>query len=56
LKAEIDEKAYLVEAADFLKSEFSCEIEIYSSDDETIYDPKKKAKFAQPARCAIFVE
>jgi leucyl-tRNA synthetase len=56
LQGKIDEKAYLVEAADFLKSEFSCALEIYSSDDENIYDPKNKAKFAQPARCAIFVE
>jgi leucyl-tRNA synthetase len=56
LGAIVDEKGYLLEAADFLKNEFKCEIQIYASDDENIYDPKQKAKFAQPTRCAIFVE
>jgi leucyl-tRNA synthetase len=56
LGTEVDEKGYLLEAKEFLKNEYKCEIQIFSSDDENIYDPKQKAKFAQPSRCAIFVE
>lgn len=52
----IDEKGYLIEAEDFLKTEYKCEVKIYSEDDENIYDPKGKAKFAAPQRTAIFVE
>jgi leucyl-tRNA synthetase len=56
LSSVLNEKSYLDEAKDFLKHEFKCEIEIYSSDDEEIYDPKGKARFAVPFRPAIFVE
>ncbi len=56
LSVTVNEKGYLSEAKDFLKHEFKCEIEVYSSDDEERYDPKGKAKFAVPFRPAIFVE
>jgi leucyl-tRNA synthetase len=56
LGISVDEKGYLLEAVDFLKNQFSCEINVYSSYDKDIYDPKGKAKFAVPQRCAIFVE
>ncbi len=52
----MNERNYLTEAKGFLSHELKCEIEIYSSDDESIYDPDGKAKFAVPKRPAIFVE
>ncbi|UCE74793.1 MAG: class I tRNA ligase family protein, partial [Methanomassiliicoccales archaeon] len=56
LSVTIDEKGYLLEARDFLKHELKCEVEVFSMDDETLYDPQGKAKSAVPGRCAIFVE
>ncbi len=52
----VDEKGYLTEALDFLKTEYKCEVEVFSQDDESIYDPMGKSKFAAPQRTAIFVE
>jgi leucyl-tRNA synthetase len=52
----VDEIGYLQEAQEFLKSEYKCAVEVYSEDDDNIYDPKGKAKFAAPQRTAIFVE
>jgi leucyl-tRNA synthetase len=56
LNLKVDERAYLLEAKDFLKHELSCEIEIYSQDDDKRDDPKDKAKFAVPFRPAIYVK
>ncbi len=56
LKVVVDEKGYLMEAQDFLKRDYNCDIEVYSSDDENRYDPQNKAKFAVPRRPAIYVE
>ena len=52
----VDEKGYLQDSVQFLKSEFSCDIEVYDADDDSRYDPQSKAKFAAPWRPAIFVE
>jgi leucyl-tRNA synthetase len=52
----LDETAYLSEAQSFLESTFNCTISIYAADDESIYDPKQKARFAEPRRPAIYVE
>ncbi|MCK4444625.1 MAG: class I tRNA ligase family protein, partial [Thermoplasmata archaeon] len=52
----IDERGYLEDSSEFLKSEFSCDVEVFDADDEAKYDPKSKAKFATPWRPAIFVE
>jgi leucyl-tRNA synthetase len=56
LSIEIDEKGYLTEALEFLKSEYKCEVEVQSADEKDLYDPQNKAKFAQPQRTAIYVE
>ncbi|UCG69777.1 MAG: leucine--tRNA ligase [Thermoplasmata archaeon] len=56
LNLKVDEMNHLLEAKDFLKHEFGCEIEIYSQDDEARYDPKDKTRFAVPFRPAIFIE
>jgi leucyl-tRNA synthetase len=56
LAMDIDENAYLKDAAIFLAKELGCEVEIYSADDATAPDPQRKARAAQPHRPAIFVE
>lgn len=53
---KIDEKQYLIQSIQYLKDIFNCEIEVYSSDDESIYDPAKKTRFAIPLRPAIYIE
>ena len=55
-KIEIDEKKYLENSKEYLKNVFNCEIEIYSADDNKIYDPQNKKRFAIPLRPAIFIE
>ena len=52
----IDERGYLGDSSEFLKSEFSSDVEVFDAADEAKYDPKSKAKFATPWRPAIFVE
>jgi leucyl-tRNA synthetase len=52
----IDERGYLGDSTEFLKNEFSCDVEVFGADDEAKYDPKSKSKFAAPWRSAIFVE
>ncbi|UCD14705.1 MAG: leucine--tRNA ligase [Thermoplasmatales archaeon] len=47
---------YLENAKDYLKKMFSCDIEIYSSDDKVIHDPANKVRFAVPLRPAIYIE
>jgi len=53
---ELDEKEVLMEATSFLAREVRAEVEVYSEDDADLYDPKEKAKFAEPYRPAIYVE
>lgn len=47
---------YLKNASDYLKGVFSCDVEIYQGDDEKIYDPVNKARYAVPLRPAIYIE
>ncbi len=47
---------YLENAKDYLMEEFACEVKIYSGDDEEIYDPVNKARYATPLRPAIYIE
>ncbi|MCL2032586.1 MAG: leucine--tRNA ligase [Methanomassiliicoccaceae archaeon] len=51
-----DEYSVLVSAKDFLKDELGAEVEVFSSDDTGIYDPKFKSKAAVPGRPAIYLE
>lgn len=53
---EFNEKDYLMNAKEFLEGEFNCKLEIYSADEQNIYNPKEKAKFSLPRRVAIYVE
>jgi leucyl-tRNA synthetase len=53
---DVDEKDYLKNAKKYLIDMFSCDIEIFSSDEKDIYDPMNKSKFALPLRPAIYIE
>ena len=53
---DVDEKNYLINAKEYIQSQFSCDIEIYNVDDKDINDPAGKSKFAIPLRAAIFIE
>jgi leucyl-tRNA synthetase len=52
----LNEKDYLCKSKDYLKQVFSCEIEIYNSDDKNLKDPEAKSKFSYPLRPAIYIE
>ena len=52
---DMDEKAILNEAVDFLESEIGCSVKVYSAD-EPEYDTQNKARFAVPMRPAIYLE
>ena len=52
----LDEKPVLLDAKKFFESELGCEVQIYSENDTTIYDPKNRASRAKPYRPAIFIE
>ncbi len=53
---EIDEYLYLNKSKDYLKNLFSSDIKIFRADDEELYDPSNKKRFAVPLRPAIFIE
>jgi len=53
---DIDSKNYLLNAIDYLKQIFSCNVEVYGADDENIYDPATKSCFSVPLRPAIYIE
>ena len=53
---EIDELAALSDARSFFAKELKTEIEAQSEEDPKLYDPKGRAKFAEPYRPAIFIE
>ncbi len=55
-RARIDEKAILEEAREFIEREAKAKVEIYSSEDENIYDPAKKSRNALPMKPAIYLE
>jgi leucyl-tRNA synthetase len=52
----INEKDHLLNAKLYLNEVFNCDVEIYSADDISIYDPAKKIRFAIPLRPAIYIE
>jgi leucyl-tRNA synthetase len=53
---DIDEQMALVEAQKFFARELKSEVEVHREEDAGLYDPKMRAKFAEPYRPAIFVE
>jgi leucyl-tRNA synthetase len=53
---DVDERSVLSEAASFFRRELKTEVEIHAEEDSSLYDPKGRAKIAEPYRPAIFVE
>jgi leucyl-tRNA synthetase len=53
---EIQERDALAEAQKFFARELKTEVQVHGEDDPELYDPKNRAKFAEPYRPAIFVE
>jgi len=53
---EIDEKKAFDEARGFFARELKVEVQVHGESEEGMYDPKGRAKFAEPYRPAIFVE
>jgi len=53
---ELDEKNTLTEAKDFLLRELKVPVEIHAEDELNLYDPRARAKLAEPYRPAIFIE
>jgi len=52
----INESKLLLDAADFLKAEFGCDVTVSEESDPWIKDPEKRAQRAKPYRPAIYVE
>lgn len=53
---ELKEKKILGEAAGFFEREFGSKIDVWQEGDKDAFDPKGKARFAEPYRPAIFIE
>ena len=53
---DIDERRVFAEAQTFFAKELKTEVEVHSEDDASLYDPKGRAKMAEPYRPAIFIE
>ncbi len=53
---QLQEKMVLQEAVEFFSSELKAKVEVSGEDDSGTYDPKGRAKLAEPYRPAIFVE
>jgi len=54
---EFDEKALIAnELISLAKADFGVDVQVYSENDDSIYDPKGKAKFARPFKPAILIE
>jgi leucyl-tRNA synthetase len=52
----VDEKALLGEARSFFSKELKADVEVHNEEDASLYDPKGRAKLAEPYRPAIFIE
>jgi leucyl-tRNA synthetase len=53
---KLEEQKLLLNASKFLTQEMKVSIEIHGEDENELYDPKAKAKSAEPYRPAIFIE
>lgn len=52
----LDEAHILTESAEFLRNEFNCEIVVQNADQDDLYDPASKARFANVRKPAIYME
>lgn len=53
---ELDEMDVLMEAQVFLEKELNAQVDVYREGDASCYDPKNRARLAQPYRPAIYIE
>jgi len=53
---DVDERSVLSGATGFFSRELKMDVEVHGEEDPSLYDPKGRAKFAEPYRPAIFVE
>jgi hypothetical protein len=53
---EVDEKSLFSEARAFFSRELKTEVEVHNEEDTSLYDPKGRAKMAEPYRPGIFIE
>ncbi|HUK27854.1 MAG TPA: leucine--tRNA ligase [Candidatus Acidoferrales bacterium] len=53
---EVDERRLFADAQPFFSKELKTEVEVHSEEDGQLYDPKGRAKMAEPYRPAIFLE
>ena len=52
----INEREALEDAVGFLGKEFKCDVAVFDESDDKRYDPKERARTAQPFRPAIYIE
>jgi leucyl-tRNA synthetase len=52
----LDDFQVMNEVKAFYATELNAHIEVYTEDDENIYDPKNRARLAEPYRPAIYIE
>ena len=52
----VDESKTLVDAKDFYEREFRVKVDVWKQDDSRAYDPKGRARLAEPYRPAIYIE
>jgi leucyl-tRNA synthetase len=53
---KVEERQLLLEAHEFLKRELKVDVNVHGEEDAGLYDPKGRAKTAEPYRAAIFIE
>ncbi len=53
---EVDERSMFNEARGFFGAELKTKVEVHGEEDASLYDPKGRAKMAEPYRPAIFLE
>jgi leucyl-tRNA synthetase len=53
---EVDERSIFTDALPFFGGELRTNVEVHGEDDASLYDPKGRAKMAEPYRPAIFIE
>jgi leucyl-tRNA synthetase len=53
---EVDERSIFTDALPFFGGELRTKVEVHGEEDASLYDPKGRAKMAEPYRPAIFIE
>ncbi len=53
---QVDEKMVLSDALDFFARELKAKVQVWAEGEASIYDPKGRARFAEPYRPGIYVE